>query len=81
MKSWKTTTGGVLLAIGGWATTQSTPWWLYKAGGVLSAVGALLLGGAARDNNVPSSAVPKAAEKDAQIKADTQFINKPTPPT
>ena len=70
--SWKTTTGGVLLAIGQWASTQSTPWWLYKAGGLLSMVGALLLGGAARDNNVPSSAVESAVKAEAKIKGDTK---------
>ena len=74
LTSWKTTLGGVLLAIGGWASTQSDPWWVWKIGGILNVVGALLLGGAARDNNVPSSAAPSAAKKDALIKSDTTII-------
>jgi hypothetical protein len=67
MKSWKTTLGGALLALGQWASTQSEPWWLYKAGGLLSIGGALLLGGSARDNNVPSTAIPKAMEREEKI--------------
>ena len=74
--SWKTSLGGILLAIGGWASTQSEPWWVWKVGGIINVIGALLLGGAARDNNVPSSAVPTAAAKDAQIKSDTAIITK-----
>ena len=63
MKSWKTTLGGVLLAIGGWASTQSDPWWIYKAGGIINIIGALLLGGAARDNNVTSEQVGASTPK------------------
>ena len=72
MKSWKTTVGGILLAIGQWASTQSDPWWLYKAGGLLNVVGALILGMAARDNNVPSAAVPSAMRAEEKL-------NQPTP--
>ena len=75
--NWKTTLGGALLAIGGWASTQSDPWWLWKAGGFLNVIGALLLGGSARDFNVPSSAVPGAAARDAKIKSDTELFTKP----
>tara|TARA_R110000868_G_C10808691_1_gene757681 strand:- start:142 stop:357 length:216 start_codon:yes stop_codon:yes gene_type:complete len=67
VKSWKTTLGGILLAIGGWASTQSDPWWLYKAGGLLNVVGALILGMAARDNNVPSAAVPAALRAEEKL--------------
>jgi hypothetical protein len=72
MKSWKTTLGGVLLSIGTWASQQSTPWWLYKVGGILAPLGALLLGATARDNNVPSAAIPKAAAAEAVIKGDSK---------
>ncbi len=76
-KSWKTTVGGVLLSVGGVMATMSNPWWMWKVGTALQAIGGLMLGVTARDNNVPSSAVPKAAERDAEIKADTTIITKP----
>ena len=76
MKSWKTTTGGILMAIGGWASTQSDPWWMFKVGGFLNIIGALLLGGAARDNNVPSAAIPAAQKRADEIKADTTIFTK-----
>ncbi len=72
LKSWKTTLGGILLSAGTWASQQSTPWWLYKVGSILAPLGALLLGASARDNNVPSADVPKAAEREAQIKSDAK---------
>ena len=53
MKSWKTTLGGVLGAIGA-ALVAMDDIFLKAAGSVLSAVGVLLLGLAARDNNVSS---------------------------
>lgn len=71
MKSWKTTTGGIVLAIGSWASGQVEIPWLWKLGPLLSAIGAVLLGVTARDNNVPSSAVPAAAKTDEKIKGDT----------
>ena len=76
MKSWKTTLGGILLALGGWASTQADPWWLFKVGGFLNIIGALLLGGAARDNNVPSEAIKGATKAAEAIKADTQVFIK-----
>ncbi len=77
MKSWKTTLAGILLAIGQWASSQAEPWWLYKLGNLLNVVAPFMLGAAARDNAVPSSAVPKAAAADAQIKGDTATLTKP----
>jgi hypothetical protein len=77
MSSWKTTLGGLIGAIGVWASQQSTPWWLWKLGALLNAVGLFLLGVSARDNGVPSSAVASAARTDALIKSTTP----PSPPT
>lgn len=53
MKSWKTTLGGILLAIGGYFITQDFAF-ADIIGQVLNAVGALLLGTMARDNDVSS---------------------------
>jgi hypothetical protein len=71
-KSWKTSIGGILLAIGQALMAQSDPWWLWKVGSIMSPIGAALLGLSARDNNVPSSAVPSAAKADEKIKGDTK---------
>lgn len=76
MKSWKTTTGGIILAIGSWASGQVEPVWLWKIGPLISAVGAVLLGVTARDNGVPSSAVPSAAKAAEKIKEETTFIRR-----
>lgn len=51
MVSWKTSLGGIILALGG-VFTQQTDHTIQLIGGVLSAVGALLLGLAAKDHNV-----------------------------
>lgn len=53
MKSWKTTVGGILLAIGGFFLTQDFAFAEVIAQ-VINAIGALLLGVSARDNNVSS---------------------------
>lgn len=74
MKSWKTTVGGLLAAAGAWASNQPEPWWLFKFGPLLSVVGLSLLGVTARDNGVPSSAVPTAAKADEKIKRETAFL-------
>ena len=79
MKSWKTTVGGVLAAIGAWASNQGTPWWLYKAGPLLSGIGLVFLGASARDNNVPSEAVKSATTAAERIKGDTQHIQNQPP--
>ncbi len=52
-KSWKTTLGGILLAIGGFFLTQDFAFAEIIAS-VVNAVGALLLGTQARDNDVSS---------------------------
>jgi hypothetical protein len=78
--SWRTTAGGIGTILGGVSGAIK----LYLSGNITEAV-TLLIGSistglaliCARDNNVPSSAVPKAAEKDAQIKGDTTMITKP----
>lgn len=76
MKSYKTTTGGILAAIGAYMSNQSDPWWMFKLGPIISAIGLGLLGFSARDNNVPSSAIPSAAKADEKIKGDTAFVEK-----
>jgi hypothetical protein len=77
MKSWKTTAGSLIAALGVWASAQSDPWWLWKVGQVLNIVGLIVFGVSARDNAVPSSAIPAAAARAEQIKQDT----KPPVPT
>lgn len=71
MKSWKTTAAGILGAIGSWAATQGDPWWLHKVGEACQQVAFFLIGIAARDNNVPSAAIPSAARTEEKIKGDT----------
>jgi len=73
--SWKTTLGGILSFLGLAASYYPNPV-AQKFGPALIGLGATLTGVAARDNNVPSSAVPVAAERDAQIKGDTTLVNK-----
>ncbi len=75
MKSWKTTAAGIIGALGSWAAVQSDPWWMHKAGEAMQQVAFVLIGLAARDNNVPSAAVPSAAKTAERIKGDTaQFM-------
>jgi hypothetical protein len=52
MKNWETSIGGILLAIGAICTQVKDNPTLVLIGGVLSAVGALILGLAAKDHNV-----------------------------
>ena len=59
MTSWKTSLGGIILALGG-IFTQQTDHTLQLIGAVLSAVGALLLGLAAKDSNVHGGTVAQA---------------------
>jgi hypothetical protein len=70
MKSWKTSLGGALASLGYWASLQPDPWWLHRVGEPLTIIGLAFIGVYARDNNVPSAAVPKAAEAAAKIEAD-----------
>lgn len=56
MKSWKTTLGGCLAAIGTYLTNSQTGW-LNVVGQVAQAIGLLLLGGAAKDRNVTGGTV------------------------
>ena len=64
--SWKPKVGGILLSVGSYMMTMSTPWWAWKVGNIAQIVGGMLLGGTARENGVPSSSVPAAAQKDAE---------------
>ena len=51
MTNWKTSVGGIILALGAMCTQMNDS--TYKLiGGVLSAIGALFLGLAAKDSNV-----------------------------
>lgn len=54
MKSWKTTLGGLLGAIGTYLLTVQDPAWVQMVGMVVNALGLLILGGSARDNTVTS---------------------------
>lgn len=55
MKSWRTTLGGVVAAIGSVLTVAvGVPHWVNVAGSALSAIGVALLGVTARDNGVTS---------------------------
>lgn len=66
MKSWKTTLGGILGAISVGLAQLPYPWAL-KAGAALGSIAWLITGGAARDNNVPSEAIPKAVETQSEL--------------
>ncbi len=54
MKSWKTTLGGALAALGQYLETIDSPAWLNIVGRVLSMGGVFLIGVSARDNGVSS---------------------------
>lgn len=54
MKSWKTTLGGVMLAIGTPLANVTSPNWVHLLGLALTTAGGLILGASARDNNVSS---------------------------
>jgi hypothetical protein len=72
MTSWKTTVGSLVAALGVWASSQSDPWWLWKVGQALNIIGLIVFGISARDNGVPSSAIPAAAKRAEEIKAETK---------
>tara|TARA_R110000796_G_scaffold252537_2_gene387477 strand:+ start:29437 stop:29799 length:363 start_codon:yes stop_codon:yes gene_type:complete len=57
MRSWKTSLGGILTALGVTLTQIEGPEWLSASGAVLVAVGGLLAGIFARDNDKTSSDV------------------------
>lgn len=53
-KSWKTTLGGILAAIGTGLQGVKDPSWVALIGQVLGGIGVLVMGMAARDNSVTS---------------------------
>lgn len=57
MKNWKTTVGGILAAVGSYLVNSNQTGWINILGQVCSAVGLLLLGGAAKDKNVTGGTV------------------------
>lgn len=64
MKSWKTTLGGLLAAFGiGLKETGL----LSQYAPLIEIMGLTLLGISARDNNVPSEAIPGAVAKQTEI--------------
>lgn len=52
MRNWKTTLGGILIAVGGPLATAGEGW-VGMMGMGLTSAGALLLGGAAKDSGSP----------------------------
>ncbi len=54
MKSWKTTLGGALGALGTYLITVDDPAWLQIVGQVFVGLGILIIGANARDNGVTS---------------------------
>ena len=54
MVNWKTTLGGILIAIGGFLQTMHEPAWVPILASVLIGVGGLIAGTQARDKNVSS---------------------------
>lgn len=54
MKSWRTTIGGCLIAVGTIAVQVGTPDWIPAVGTALVSVGAVIGGLSARDNKVTS---------------------------
>lgn len=80
MKSWKTTVGGFIAGLGFYMSSQAEPWWFYKVGPIISLIGLTFFGATARDNNVPSEAIPSACKAADKIKRDTAFLQKPPEP-
>ena len=54
MKSWRTTLGGILIAVGSYFQTVNDPAWLTVLGTAFVGIGGLLVGGSARDHGVSS---------------------------
>lgn len=54
MKSWKTTLGGALGALGTYLISVDDPAWLQIVGQVFVGLGILIIGASARDNSVTS---------------------------
>ena len=65
MKSWKTTLGGAITAIGA-ALMQNDDPTLKAAGGILIVIGPLILGGFSKDSNVHGGTVPQATPPNVQ---------------
>ena len=59
MKSWKTTIGGCLVAVGTVVVQISSPAWVPVVGTALVAIGSVFMGTSARDNKVTSEEVNK----------------------
>ena len=59
MKSWKTTVGGLILAIGGYLTQQEDST-LKLIGGICVVLGPLILGTFSKDNNVHGGTTAQA---------------------
>ena len=80
MRSWRTFLGGIGVILGGLGTALKL-WTAGDINGAITAAVTAISGGlaliAARDNKVPSSAVPAAQAADAKIKGDTQPPFKP----
>lgn len=77
MKSWKTTLGGILIAIGQ-AISEEPNQNLKIASKILTVVGALLLGASAKDSNVTNvgkNAVTLKEIKEADALEDTATLN------
>ena len=54
MKSWKTSLGGLLVAVGTVASQVLTPAWVPVVGSAMVALGSVVMGVSARDNKVNS---------------------------
>ncbi len=79
MKSWRTSLGGIGVILSGFGATIKLWTQGDLVGAIAAAIAAISAGSAliaARDNKVPSSAVPAAAKTDAAIKGDTDRIAK-----
>ena len=57
MKSWKTSVGGLISAVGVWLKSLESPAWAHSIGDLLMAFGVVVIGITARDNNVTSEDV------------------------
>ena len=76
MTNWQTSLGGVIAALGG-VFTQQSDHTVQLIGGVLSAVGLLILGLAAKDHNVTGGSIPQASPPGAAAASDLLGANLP----
>ena len=68
-KNWITTVGGILTAVGASLITQEDPT-LRLIGQVLSVLGPLVLGWAAKQYNVTGGSIPQASPPGVALKSD-----------